>query len=427
MQATPTLRFLLKNKALNYSQFRNYLAQRFCLIMALNMQTTIVSYMLYQLARDEYGIKHAQLSLGMLGLAEVIPAVGFSIFSGHLTDRREKKGLLLQCIGGYVLLSLFFIMLALPSIQKGVGTHYIIWLIYLGTFVGGALRAFVSPATFALLGGLIPRRLYAGASTWSSSAWQFGAVAGPLVGGLLLGSASFSLSLAGVTVFAAIAFAVVLAFSRQQPAPSEHESFLKSLKEGLQLVFHTELILAALALDMFAVLFGGAVALLPVYADDILKVGPEGYGWLRAAASIGSVFTLLMFSVIPLRTNPGIKLLLSIAGFGITTIVFGISTSFVLSFAMLLLGGAFDAVSVVIRSTILQLYTPCGMRGRVAAVNTMFISSSNEIGALESGVTARAMGTVPAVVFGGCMTLLVVVVTWFKSPALRKLDLNKTV
>lgn len=419
MQATPTLRFLLKNKALNYPQFRSYLAQRFCLIMALNMQTTIVSYMLYQLT-------HEPLSLGMLGLAEVIPAVGFSIFSGHFVDRREKRGLLLQCLGGYVLLSVFYILLALPQLQKGIGIQGITWLIYFGTFVGGALRAFVSPTNFALVGGLIPRRLYAGASTWSSSAWQFGAVIGPLLGGMLLAFTSFPISLGAVTLFAALAFSVVLSISKQPPAHTQHESIWISLKEGLRLVFRTEIILAALALDMFAVLFGGAVALLPVYADDILKVGEVGYGWLRAATGIGSVATLLMLSVIPLKTNPGIKLLFCIAGFGVTTIIFGISTSFILSFAMLVLGGAFDAVSVVIRGTILQLYTPTGMRGRVAAVNTMFISSSNEIGALESGVTARWMGTVPAVVFGGCMTILVVLVTWFKSPGLRKLDLTKT-
>ena len=199
---------------------------------------------------------------------------------------------------------------------------------------------------------------------------------------------------------------------------------MKSLSEGLRFVFNSQVILAALALDMFAVLFGGAVALLPIFADDILKVGEVGYGWLRAAPGIGSIITLLILSFVPLKKNPGIKLLLSIAGFGITTIVFGLSTSFVLSFVMLTLGGLFDAVSVVIRGTILQLYTPDAMRGRVAAVNTMFISSSNELGALESGVTARLMGTVPAVVFGGVMTMIVVAATYVRAPILKVLKLD---
>lgn len=374
--------------------------------------------MLYQITRDE-------LSLGMLGLAEVIPAIGFSLISGHFVDQREKKGMLLQCIAGYVLLSLFFLVLSVHSVQQQVGVQGITWLIYFGTFVGGALRAFVSPATFALMGGLIPRRLYAGASTWSSSSWQAGAVAGPLLGGAMIAWLGFSVAFSIVAAFAFLAFLVVTTLQKQPPAQSEREPVLKSLKEGLKLVFGTEIILAALALDLFAVLFGGAVALLPVYADDILHVGEVGYGWLRAAPGIGSVLTLLLLSFLPLRTKPGYKLLLSIAGFGVTTIIFGISQSFLLSFSMLLLGGAFDAVSVVIRGTVLQLYTPDGMRGRVAAVNTMFISSSNEIGALESGVTARWMGTVPAVVFGGVMTMVVVVVTYFKAPALRRLNLTR--
>ncbi len=373
--------------------------------------------MLYQLTNDP-------LSLGMLGLAEVIPAIGFSVFSGHFVDRREKRGLLLKCMTGYIFLALFFLVLSISSIQKSVGISGITWLIYLGTFLGGALRSFASPATFALLGGIIPRRLYVGAATWSSSSWQMGAVFGPLIGGAAIAIFGFTASFGGVAGFCVLAFFIMRSIRAQPPSASERESFWKSLKEGLQVVFKTEVILAALALDLFAVFFGGAVALLPVYADDILKVGEVGYGWLRAAPGIGSIFTLMLLSVLPLKTNPGIKLLFSIVAFGITTIVFGISTSFFLSFSMLLLGGAFDAVSVVIRGTVLQLYTPDGMRGRVAAVNTMFISSSNEIGALESGVTAKWMGTVPAVVFGGCMTILVVGITFFKAPALRKLNLS---
>lgn len=437
----PFLSFLLKNKTLNYGQFRCYLLLRFSLIMSLTMQMTIVSYMVYRLTHDE-------LSLGMLGLWEVIPAFGFSLISGPYTDRREKKTLLLRCVAGYLLLSCFYLMLSLTSFQQFAGTAVTVWLIYAGVFIGGMIRAFLSPSNFALLGLIIPKRLYANATTWSSTAWQFGAVTGPLLGGTLLAMSGFQVSLSGVFIIQLVSLAALLMIPKQAVNANTKEPILKSLKSGLRFVFSTQLILAALSLDMFAVLFGGAVALLPVYADDILKAGEAGYGWLRAAPGIGAIICLFILSFIPLKTKAGLKLLGSIAAFGVTTIIFGlcakiagvqsiplltgllgfnVSPAFLLAFFMLLAGGLFDSVSVVIRGTILQLYTPAEMRGRVGSVNTMFISSSNELGALESGLTAKWMGTLPAVVFGGCMTLLVVVTTYFKAPRLRtmKLDPNE--
>lgn len=412
-----SLRFLLNNKVLNYKEFRNFLGTRLFLLLSLNMQITIVAYMAYQLTKDP-------LTLGMIGLWEVIPAIGFSLFSGHFVDQREKRNLLLWCIVGFTLLSVFYFGLSLPSSKEMLGTKYTVWLIYFGVFTGGAIRAFASPSNFALLGLIIPKRLYANATTWSSSAWQLGAVIGPLVGGLLIGRIGFTKSLAAVFVFKMIALIFVSRIGRKPIMKKTKEPVLKSLKEGLNFVFSTQIILAALALDMFAVLFGGAIALLPVYADEILQVGEVGYGWLRAAQGIGAIVTLGILSFIPLKTNAGKKLLICVAGFGVTTIIFGLSNIFLLSFGMLMLGGMFDAVSVVIRGTILQLYTPDDMRGRVAAVSTMFISSSNELGAAESGFTAKLMGTVAAVVFGGCMTLVVVVTTFFKAPKLRKLRLD---
>ncbi len=403
--------------------------------MALNMQATIVSYYVYKLTHDK-------LALGMLGLWEVIPAIGFSLFSGHFVDLREKKTLLVQCTVGYLLLSLFFVLLAWPHMQVGLSSRSVLWLIYGGIFAGGALRAFLSPASFALMGMLVPRELYPNATTWSSTSWQIGAVIGPLLGGFMIAIGGFQFSLVSVAVIEAISLVALLRIPKQQILKKEKEPVMKSLGEGIKFVFSTQIILAALSLDMFAVLFGGAVALLPVYADDILKVGEVGYGWMRAAPGIGSVITLFILSFIPLKKKPGIKLLLCIAGFGVTTIIFGycgaiggsaslfsiagfgISWGFIIAFAMLLAGGMFDAVSVVIRGTILQLYTPDAMRGRVAAVNTMFISSSNELGAMESGITARWMGTVPAVVVGGCLTLVVVGVTWLAAPMLRKLNIE---
>lgn len=381
------------------------------------MQMTIVAYMAFKLTKDP-------LTLGMIGLWEVIPAIGFSLFSGHFVDQREKRNMMLICIVGFTLLSIFYFILSLPAFLDTVGTKYTVWLIYLGVFTGGAIRAFGSPANFALFAQLIPKRLYANGSTWSSTAWQLGAVVGPLLGGLAIAYIGFSWSLAAVFGFKLTALFFVSHIKRKPILKQTKEPVLKSLKEGLSFVFNTQIILAALALDMFAVLFGGAVALLPVYADEILQVGEVGYGWLRAAQGIGAILMLFILSFVPLKKNAGIKLLLGVAGFGVTTIIFGLSNIFILSFAMLLLGGMFDAISVVIRGTILQLYTPDAMRGRVAAVSTMFISSSNELGAAESGFTAKLMGTVTAVVFGGCMTLGVVGITYFKAPKLRKLRMD---
>jgi hypothetical protein len=353
---------------------------------------------------------------------------------------REKKTMLTQCIIAYIFLSAFFVFLATPVLQAHFSVRGISWLVYAGIFIGGALRAFLSPSSFALMGQLVPRELYPNATTWSSTSWQIGAVIGPLLGGFMIAFSGFEASLISVGFIQLISLVAALRIPRQPVLRSEKEKekISKNIGEGLRFVFRTELILAALSLDMFAVLFGGAVALLPVYADDILKVGEIGYGWMRAAPGIGSVITLFCLSFFPLQKAPGPKLMLSILGFGITTIVFGysgyfgtsviatvggfgISWGFLVAFSMLLAGGMLDAISVVIRSTILQLYTPASMRGRVAAVNTMFVSSSNELGAMESGITAKWMGTVPAVVFGGCMTVIVVAITWFAAPALHTL------
>lgn len=428
-------KFLQKNTALGYPLFRKYLVLRLTLILALNMQTAIISYFVYKLTHDK-------LSLGLLGLWEVIPAIGCSFISGHFVDLNEKKGMALKCVIGYLLLSAFFVLLSWPVFYQKAGVSLTVQLIYAGIFIGGALRAFISPSMFALLGLLVPREEYPNATTWSSTAWQAGAVFGPLFAGGMIAATGFNISLFTVLIIELISFIAIVAIPRQELHKKEKEPIVKSLKQGLRFVFKTQVVLAALSLDMFAVLFGGAVALLPVYSEDILKVGEVGYGWMRAAPGIGSIITLFILSNMPLKNKPGIKLLLAIAGFGITTIVFGvcgdiadtsffgqflgckISWAFLLATFMLLAGGMFDAVSVVIRSTVLQIHTPAEMRGRVAAVNTMFISSSNELGAMESGITAKWMGTVPAVVFGGCMTMVVVGVTYFAAPLLRRMKLD---
>lgn len=412
-----SVRFLLKNRVLRYPLFRKYLLTRFFLIMALNMQTTIVVYWVYLLSNDV-------ATVGLLGLFEAVPAIGLSFISGHLVDQWEKRKIIFICITLYLLLSGFYIFLASEQALNGLQHTQIVHLVYAGIFIGGSLRAFLSPASFSILSLLLPRKHYPNGATWASTAWQLGAIIGPLLGGLMIAFAGvlFGFGLVAVLVF--VALVAILGIPAQKIVLKAKEPILQSLREGIRFVFKTQVILAALSLDMFAVLFGGATALLPAYARDILQVGEIGYGWLRAAPGIGAIITFFILANKPLKTAPGIRLLLCICGFGGSLIIFGISTHFWLSLIMLVTSGAFDAVSVVIRGTILQLYTPDEMRGRVSALNTMFISSSNELGEVESGFTAKWMGLVPAVVFGGCMTMLVAVITYFRAPALRKMKLD---
>lgn len=381
------------------------------------MQTTILAYWVFNITNDVR-------SVGELGLWEAIPAITCSLFSGHFVDQKEKKKLLLSCTILYMLLALYFLALTLLH-GETFSTKATVRFVYLGVLLGGIVRSFIGPGSFSILGLLVPRSMYPNATAWSSTAWQVGAVLGPLLGGLMIGIAGIKISFLIVVIILLLPMISIVLIPAQEIMQKVKEPIIQSLKQGLGFVFTTPIILSVLSLDMFAVLFGGAVALLPAYARDILKIGEMGFGLLRAAPSIGAIITMMLLSFIPLKTKPGIKLLLCIAGFGISIIIFGVSQSFMLSLCMLILSGMFDAVSVVIRGTILQLYTPDEMRGRVAAVNTMFISSSNELGEVESGYTAAWMGTVNSVVFGGSMTLLVVLVTALAVPSLRTLKLKK--
>jgi MFS family permease len=298
-------------------------------------------------------------------------------------------------------------------------------LIYALVFWGGVVRSFLAPGVFSLFGQLIPRAHYQNATTWSSGAWMVGAVLGPAMGGLAIVWFGVHWSLLLVALCALVALLFLLRISpRAAPPPSVHDSIRASLAEGLRFVFRTKVVLGAISLDMFAVLFGGAVALLPVFAQDILRVGSTGFGVLRAAPAVGSFVIMMTVAHFPLNHRAGMKLLVAVLVFGVCIVVFGLSTSFWLSLAALFVSGVADGISVVIRHTILQLRTPDEMRGRVAAVNSIFVGSSNELGAFESGLTAKLMGTVPAVVFGGTMTILIVAFTALTSPSMRRLELT---
>jgi len=405
--------------ALRFREFNIFLLVRFAMVFAWSMQFVVIEWEVYSITKNP-------LSLGIIGLMEVIPAVSMALFAGHIVDQREKRDLLIKCILGFSVVSLGLFLITWPRVIADLSTDVVLYSVYFLVFLGGIVRAFLGPTIFSLFSLLVPKKIYPNAATWSSSVWQMGAVVGPAAGGFFIHWIGVHWSMCFVFAFSLMALLLLLQIPKKPILnPNIGEPIMKSLKEGIKFVRNTRVILGALTLDMFAVLFGGAVALLPIYAQDILKVGPEGFGILRAAPAVGALLIMFTSAHFPLNKNAGMKLLAAIFGFGICIIVFGVSTWFWVSVVALFLSGVTDGISMIIRQTILQLRTPDAMRGRVASVNSMFVGSSNELGAFESGLTAKLMGTVTAVVFGGGMTILTVLGTGFFFPKLRKLDLRK--
>ncbi|MBT4916272.1 MAG: MFS transporter [Formosa sp.] len=405
--------------ALRFKEFNIFLVLRFILVFGWSMQFIIIEWQVYSITKDP-------LSLGIIGLMEIIPAFSMALFAGHIVDQKEKRNLLLKCIGLFSLISLGLFLITSSSVEKVWSTTTTLYAIYCFVFMGGLLRAFFGPTIFSLVALIVPKKAYPNAATWNSSTWQMASVLGPAFAGFTINWLGVHWSLCIVFGLVILSFILLFGISKKPVLnPKIGEPLVQSLKEGVRFVFKTKAILGAISLDMIAVLFGGAVALLPVFAQDILKVGPEGFGMLRAAPAVGAFMTMLVTAYIPISKHAGLKLLVAIFGFGISIIVFGLSSIFWISLVALFFSGVTDGVSMVIRQTILQLKTPDHMRGRVSSVNSMFVGSSNELGAFESGVTAKLMGTVTAVVFGGTMTLITVLTTGIVSPTFRKLDLQE--
>ena len=405
--------------ALRFKEFNFFLFIRFILVFGWSMQFIIVEWEVYSLTKDP-------LSLGLIGLVEVIPAISTALFAGHIVDQREKKMLFVQCILAFLLVAIGYYFITSPYVYDNYENSQILTGIYVLVFLGGFIRAFIGPTIFSLVALIVPKRVYPNAATWSSSTWQLAVVLGPAFAGFSIAWIGVHNSM-GIVLSTIIIGLLLIGFIKKKPIlnPKIGEPIFQSLKAGLNFVYKTKAILVALTLDMVAVLFGGAIALLPIYAQDILNVGSEGFGILRAAPAVGSVLMMVASAHIPLTRNAGKKLLFAIFCFGISIIVFGVSDIFWLSVFALFMYGLTDGVSMIIRQTILQLKTPDEFRGRVASVNSIFVGSSNELGAFESGATAKLMGTVPAVVFGGVMTILTVGFTAIKFPTFRKLDLTK--
>ena len=403
---------------LRYRDFSIVTLNQFCLTLAILIQEIIVAYSLYKITKDP-------LTLGLIGLAEAIPFIALSLWGGYFADRFNKQTIMKICL---------FFAIPLPLVLWGLFHAYglkhielstLSWGVYAVIFGLGTIRGFYNPSATSLKPFLIPREIYANGATWTTIGWQSGVIIGPMLGGFMLAFLGRETSLISVAVLLSLCFLLVNLLSKRTFPKIETERVLQSLGEGFRFIAKTKIVLWAISLDLVSVLFGGVIALLPIFAEDILKIGPEGLGYLRATPSIGALITMIALTRFPPTRHAWRNMLLAVAGFGLFTLLFAYSNYLWLSLFALAMTGACDSISVVIRQTILQIYPPENMRGRVAAVNGMFVSSSNELGAFESGLAAKYLGPVIATVFGGSMTLLVVALSWAKTKDLFGVDITQ--
>ncbi len=402
--------------ALRYREFRFYILARLFITIAVNFQAVCVGWQIYELTKDPW-------SLGLIGLTEAIPYILIALIAGYVVDHYSRKKILGVAVTALILSSAFLFYFSLNSevLIERFGAIPIYGLI----FLTGLARGFISPSMFALMSQLVPKNIYANSSTWNSTVWEIGAVSGPALGGFIYGFHGINTAYLMNTVFFGLALLFfMLIASKPVIRPEIKEKLSASLTAGLKFVFSNQIMVGALTLDLFAVFFGGAVALLPFFADEILKVGPQGLGILRSAPAFGACIMAVVLAFNPVKEHAGRILMYAIAGFGLCIIGFALSTNVYLSLLFLMMSGALDNISVVVRTTIVQLMTPDHMRGRVSSVNSIFIGSSNEIGAFESGTAAKLLGLIPSVIFGGSMTILVVGITSRLAPKLRKLSLR---
>jgi MFS family permease len=404
--------------ALRYKDFRSYLGMRFFFTFAYQMQAVVIGFYIYQLTKSVF-------ALGMVGLCEAIPAIGIALYGGYIADKSEKRKMLLTISALVFFASMVMFLVTMKSAAPHIHKGWIVPIIYFMIFLNGLARAFYGPATFTIYAHSIPKELYPNGSTWSSSSWQIASILGPAAGGLIYGFYGITAAFSVIVGFLLFSIVLIYLLRPYPPVFVPKENMWKSLSEGISFVFKNKMMIGAMSLDLFSVFFGGAVALLPVFANEILKVGAQGLGIMRAMSSLGAVLTMLAMARFSPMGKPWRNLLIAVTGFGCSIICFALSRNFYLSLIFLFTEGAFDSISVIIRGTLVQLLTPDHMRGRVSAVNSMFIGSSNEIGAFESGTAAKLLGTVPSVIFGGSMTMLIVGFTYLKTKKLIPLTLNQ--
>jgi MFS family permease len=400
---------------LKYKEFRTYLIARFFFILVLTMQATLISWKVFEITKDP-------LSIGLIGLFEFFPAFLMAFYSGYIIDKSDKRKLLFFSFAANLLLTILFAYITSANAKTHLSDTIIISSIYGIAFVSGIARTFSGPTAFAMLGNLVPKEELSNAITWHSGSWQVAGVGGPALAGILYGVIGISFTFTLMIVM--LIFAVVGAFLIKPKPPVKSivvESMLQNIREGFKFVLRTKEILGVLTLDLFAVFFGGATAMLPYFSDVILHTGPAGLGLLRSAPALGAVAMMVLINFIPMQKNQGKIMMYCVAGFGICIIVFGLSNMFWISAIALFLSGLLDGISILVRSTVLQLKTPENMKGRVSSLNSIFIMSSNELGAFESGFMAKFLGVIPSVIFGGAMTVGVVVFTWIKIPSIKKI------
>lgn len=401
---------------LKNTEFKNLLTGRFFIILAFRMLATLLGWWVYQLTKDPF-------SIGLIGLSEVIPAVSCALYAGHVIDMNEKKKLLLICNYAYIFLIGLLLIPAFLNYEIHFTGREITYFIYGVIFFTGIARAFIGPIVPSMIPKIVSKKNLPSAITLNQATFLISSVCGHAIGGLLIAFIGVAWTLVIILI---LIFLASLFFWQLKPQHSEYKdeklAAWTSMKEGMGYIFKTKEILGAACLDMFAVLFGGAVAMIPVFATDILKSGAEGFGLLNAASDIGSMCIIVLLSFIPLRKKQGKILLIAVVGFGICIIGFGLSKLYWLSFFFLVISGILDGISVVVRGTIVQLKTPDHIRGRVLSANSIFIMSSNEMGQFESGLMAKWMGVVRSVVFGGSMTILVAFLVGGFNKKLRNME-----
>ena len=404
--------------ALRYPEFRYFVTAQFLFTIAILVQEVVISYYLYE-------ITHDPLSLGLIGLFEAIPYISLALFGGYFADRKEKKTIIQVCYSIIIMCSLLLLWVTHPSTEHGFSILQQKNFIYLTVFFLGVARGFYGPAWSSLKPFLVSAEHYSNSASWGSQFWQIGSILGPASAGFLYSWLGLTNTLIMVIVFFLAAFVFVSRISKKGIQSIEQQAnVFTSLKEGIKFVTGNRILFYAILLDMFSVLFGGVVAILPVFAKDILNVGAEGLGIMRAAPGLGAVLTMLGTAYFPPTRQAWRNMLIAVTGFGLATLVFAFSTSLWVSVIALFFTGAFDSVSVVIRQTILQVLPPDDMRGRVNSVSGIFVSCSNELGAFESGVMTKLIGAIPTVIFGGAMTLVIVGTLFLRSKELFSVKLE---
>lgn len=401
---------LLKEK-----EFRSFIIGRFLFIMGLRMTGTVVAWWVYQLT-------NSPLALGLVGLSEVLPALSLSLYAGHYIDRNENRRLLLRCLIIYIICAIGLFLLSENNFVATTKPWTIACFIFVIIGITGAVRAFSGPVFSSIISKIVSKEQLAAAASISTATWLTASIFGHALAGFAIAWMGVHFTYLLILTFMCGGFYSLYLLQSKPVNSISKSNTWQSVKEGIHYVFNTKEILGALILDLFAVLFGGAVAMIPIFAKEILHTNSIGFGWLNAASDIGSIIMVTTLTLKPLKKKQGKILLYAVGLFGICIIAFALSNFFWLSFIALLISGAVDGVSMIIRSVILQIKTPDHIRGRVMSVNSMFINSSNELGQFESGVAAKIFGLVPSVIIGGCMTIGIVIVTWFKAPSLRKME-----